>query len=81
MGSLGTHTVRIANCSTPVVCSSEGFSETACGFVLEFADVVATHRMNLDGTQAENGYNNTGGWRNTENYSTVNGVSPAFKLK
>ena len=33
----GTHTLRIANISTPSECSTTGFSQTACGFVLEFA--------------------------------------------
>ncbi len=31
-------TVRIANMSTPDECKREGFSQTACGFVVEFAD-------------------------------------------
>ena len=42
----GTHTLRIANTSTPSECSTEGFSQTACGFVLEFADIITTHIMN-----------------------------------
>ena len=46
MGSLGVHTVRIANCSTPAVCSTSGFSQTACGFVLEFTDILTTRIMN-----------------------------------
>ncbi|MBQ6498229.1 MAG: hypothetical protein IJI58_05890, partial [Bacilli bacterium] len=40
MGTLGTHTIRIANKSTPAECSTTGFSQTACGFVLEFADII-----------------------------------------
>ena len=44
MGSLGTHTLRVANTSTPAECATAGFSQTACGFVLEFADVVTTLR-------------------------------------
>ena len=55
LGSLGKHTVRIANTSTPAECSQEGFSQTACGFVLEFADIITTHNMNSTGT-------NVGGW-------------------
>lgn len=43
---LGTHTLRIANTSTPSECSTPGFSQTACGFVLEFADIITTRRMN-----------------------------------
>ena len=55
LGSLGKHTVRIANTSTPAECSQEGFSQTACGFVLEFADVIRSHKMNSTIT-------NVGGW-------------------
>ena len=36
----GKHTVRIANKSTPSECSTEYFSQTACGFVLEFTDIL-----------------------------------------
>lgn len=42
MGRYGTHTLRIANTSTPSECSTSGFSQTACGFVLEFADIITT---------------------------------------
>ena len=55
LGSLGKHTVRIANTSTPAECSQEGFSQTACGFVLEFADIITEHGMNSTRT-------NAGGW-------------------
>ena len=55
LGSLGKHTVRIANTSTPAECSQEGFSQTACGFVLEFSDIITTHVMNSTNT-------NVGGW-------------------
>ena len=55
LGSLGKHTVRIANTSTPAECSQEGFSQTACGFVLEFADIITEHNMNSTNT-------NVGGW-------------------
>ena len=51
----GTHTLRIANTSTPSECSGTGFSQTACGFVLEFADIITTHKMNDTNT-------NVGGW-------------------
>ena len=61
----GTHTLRIANISTPSECSTEGFSQTACGFVLEFADIITTHKMNDTST-------NVGGWPATKMYSYVN---------
>ena len=65
MGTFGTHTIRIANTSTPTECSTTGFSQTACGFVLEFADIITTHNMNpsgeYKGTTYEYGWN-VDGW-------------------
>ena len=63
--SIGTHTLRIANTSTPVECSTTGFSQTACGFVLEFADIITTHRTNPSGEYQGTTYNygwNVDGW-------------------
>ena len=75
MGSYGTHTLRIANMSTPSECSTSGFSQTACGFVLEFADVITTHNMNLEGeyngTYYEFGYN-VGGWPASDMRTFIN---------
>ena len=65
MGTYGTHTLRIANTSTPSECSGIGFSQTACGFVLEFADLITTHPMNDSAT-------NTGGWPATTMRTFVN---------
>ena len=45
MGTYGTHTLRVANTSTPSECSTTGFSQSACGFVLEFADIITTRAM------------------------------------
>ena len=61
----GTHTLRIANTSTPSECSTTGFSQTACGFVLEFADVITTHKMNDTSTKV-------GGWPATTMRTFVN---------
>ena len=58
MGTLGTHTVRISNKSTPDECKIEGFSQTACGFVIEFADIITNHNMNSDAKSPTN----IGGW-------------------
>ena len=60
MGTFGTHTLRIANTSTPTECSTTGFSQTACGFVLEFADIITEHNMNPSGEYKGTTYNN--GW-------------------
>ena len=65
LGTYGTHTVRIANTSTPSECSVTGFSQTACGFVIEFADIITTHAMNDTAT-------NVGGWPASSMYTFVN---------
>ena len=65
LGTYGTHTLRIANTSTPSECSRTGFSQTACGFVLEFADIITTHNMNDTET-------NIGGWSSTSMRTFVN---------
>lgn len=52
MGDFGTHTIRIANL-TP--CDGSLESETACGVVLEFADIITKYNMNST-------YTNVGGW-------------------
>ena len=64
MGSFGTHTIRIANTSTPDECATEGFSQTACGFVLEFADIITEYNMNSTST-------NAGSWPASELYTYV----------
>ena len=62
----GTHTLRVANTSTPSECSTTGFSQTACGFVLEFADIIITDDvMNAEKT-------NVGGWPATSMRTFVN---------
>ena len=67
MGEYGTHTLRIANTSTPSECNNEGFSQSACGFVLEFADIITTDKMNDTNT-------NVGGWPASSMYAFVNYV-------
>ena len=57
-----TYTLRVANNTTPVECSQESFSQTACGFVVEFADVITKYRMNKRDSSGGNGYENHGGW-------------------
>ena len=69
-----TYTLRVANNSTPDECKTIGFSQTACGFVLEFADVITNHRMNpyTGSYTTENGLNNNGGWEYSEMRTYVN---------
>ena len=54
-----SYTVRVANNTTPAECSRTDFSQTACGFVVEFVDIVETRQMNSTNT-------NVGGWSATE---------------
>ena len=61
----GTYQVRIANTSTPSECNTSGFSQTACGFVVEFVDIISYHQMNFEDT-------NIGGWEASEMRSYVN---------
>ena len=61
----GTYTVRIANNSTPAKCATEGFSQTACGFVVEFVDIITKHVMKSSNT-------NSGGWPASSMYNFVN---------
>ena len=55
-GVLENHILRIANNTTPQICETEGFSQTACGFVIEFADVLTIQKL-------YNVNKNIGGWR------------------
>ena len=81
MGTLGTQTLRISNMSTPDVCSAEGFSQTACGFVLEFVDIITTHRMNpyIYGDTTTIGVNNKGGWEYSDMRAFLNGTTYAYE--
>ena len=66
----GTKTVRVANKSTPNECKQAGFSQTACGFVVEFSDVISGYIMNpeanpqgvIESNNTINGVKSKGGW-------------------
>ena len=62
LGDLGKHTVRISNMSA---CESET-SETACGFVVEFADIITKHEFKCG--------RNVGGWKDSKLRTYVNGT-------
>ena len=64
LGELGKHTVRIANMSE---CTNGETSETACGFVVEFADIISEHQFNSTRT-------NVGGWKDSEMRTYINGT-------
>ena len=60
------YTVRIANKSTPTECNDSNFSQTACGFVVEFVDIIEERVMNRSNT-------NVGGWLASAMYKYLNG--------
>ena len=46
MGTYGNHTLRLANITVADECTeNSNFSQTACGFVVEFADIIGTSTM------------------------------------
>ena len=61
-----TYTVRIANKSTPTECNDSNFSQTACGFVVEFVDIVENRQMKSTST-------NVGGWKDSAMRTYANG--------
>ena len=63
----GKHKVRIANLKSPTKegCGTNGFSQSACGFVVEFTDIITTHVMNPTST-------NKGGWLNSQMKTFIN---------
>ena len=61
----GTYTVRLANTSTPAECSGTDFSQSACGFVVEFKDIITEEKMNSSNT-------NKDGWPGSELYQKLN---------
>ena len=69
------YTVRIANKSTPTECNDSNFSQTACGFVVEFVDIVEDKRINPSGKHNETNYPygwNVGGWPASEMWTYAN---------
>lgn len=67
MGDLGTHTVRIANKTTLDECNTDVFSQTACGFAIEFKDVVTEYNLTLTNTSTE-------GWPSSDMRKYINTI-------
>ena len=65
-GTYKEYTVRVANNTTPPECNDSNFSQTACGFVVEFADIVEGRQMNST-------YTNVGGWKGSAMRKYLNG--------
>ena len=53
--------VRIANLTKPAECGTEGFSQTACGLVIEFVEILSNRRMN-PANAGSLGTGSNGGW-------------------
>ncbi len=73
----GTFKVRIANKGSSGECNKSVFSKTACGFVVEFEDVIQNHSMNKIATSK-------GGWEKTDmrdylNTTIYNSLSTELK--
>ena len=69
LGEYGVHRIRLANCTTPPQCSDPNFSQTACGFVFEFDDIITKHSMNNANGSC---MNDAGSWPETEMRRFVN---------
>ena len=68
------YTLRVANNTTPDECNGTDFSQTACGFVVEFVDIPETGQINDTDT-------NIGGWKSAKirtylNNDFINKLSP-----
>ena len=74
-----TYTLRIANLSKPAECNNEGFSQTACGLVLEFVDVITTHRMNPYVSGKTIGTGSNSGWEYSDMRAYLNGTTYAYE--
>ena len=59
--NLVNRTVRLVNNTRPEICETEGYSQTACGFVLEFYTIITRHQLFEEGITTT-----TGGWPATE---------------
>ena len=61
------YTLRIINKSTNENCSSDSYSQTACGFVVEFVDIIAKSKMRDTNT-------NVGGYPSTLVHDYLNNI-------
>jgi len=69
-----TYTLRVVNNTIPAECSTQGFSQSACGFVVEFVNILPARRMNPCDTWGTTiGDGNYGGWASSEMRAYING--------
>jgi hypothetical protein len=69
-----TYTLRIANLSKPNECKENDFSQTACGLVVEFVDIISTRVMNPNSlwTNGSYGIGTIGGWEYSDMRAYLN---------
>ena len=67
-----TYTLRVANNTTPSECSTTGFSQSACGFVVEFTGIITLHYMNPTSNDTTNGNGSVGGWEYSDMRAYLN---------
>ena len=80
-GNPETYTLRVANNSRPDVCKGENFSQTACGFVVEFADVIDEYRINYYDNNNVTGSGGTGSWKYCDMRAYLNnGIYPYLNV-
>ena len=85
LGTYGKHKVRIANLKSPTKegCGTNGFSQSACGFVVEFTDIITTHVMNPKGDYNGKTYQygwNKDGWPASAMYKFLNDESDSGSI-
>lgn len=65
LGTYGKHNVRVANNTKTADCDNSSFSQSSCGLVLEFEDILYMYVMGPDAIGPDDvGYGNKGGWPN-----------------
>ena len=72
LGSLGVHTVRVINSSTPNECDNSNFSQSSCGFVIEFTDIIEERKMSSSSYNTYGwGYSSIRTYLNEEFYESL----------
>lgn len=65
LNEYGTQIIRISNMSEPDECKNDNFSQTACGFVIEFQDIIDKKIFNSKSYDGSTG-GNVGGWKESD---------------
>ncbi len=73
LGSYGKHTLRLANLNSPSDCNNSSFSQSACGFVVEFKDIITTYKM-------KDNQKNSGGWQDSKMRTFLNSTDDSNSI-